>query len=259
MSFPDTGPTRIDAFFGGAFHLVQPDGWGYRSGLDAMLLAACVDEAQGGRAADLGAGAGAVGIGAAARAQGLHVTLVEKEAAMAGLARASLGLAQNAALAGRLHVCEMDALAPRPAREAAGLPDGGFGLVLTNPPFYPAGHRASPDAPRRAALSAPDEDFLVRWVRVAAALLEPRGRLALLARPADLLAVLEGARNRLGSLAVLPVHTRPGPATRMLVSGVQGSRREMAVLPGLELFGQGGRERLDAISAGQYRIDGLSA
>lgn len=255
MNSPEA--TSVDAFFGGAFHLVQPAGRGYRSGLDALLLAASVEEHARGKAVDLGSGAGAVALGAAARVPGLHVTLVENDPVMAGLARASLALPQNAALASRLDVVEADATATRPQREAAGLFDGRFDLVLTNPPFYPAGHRPSPDGLRRTALSAPGEDFLHRWVRVAAALLESKGRLVLLARPADLHAVLDAAEGRLGSVTVLPVHTREGAANRILLGAVRDSRRETAILPGLELFGPEGKKRLDAISAGRLRLQGL--
>lgn len=255
MSFPEGA--RIDAFFGGAFHLVQPQGRGYRSGLDALLVAACVEEGAGGRAVDLGSGAGALALGAAVRASELHVTLVENDPAMADFARASLSLPQNAPFAGRLILAQADATATRPQREAAGLFDGSFDLVLSNPPFYPAGHRASPDALRRAALSAQGEGFLRRWVQVAAALMKPKGRLVLIVRPADLHAVLDAAAGRLGSLAILPVHTSEGAATRILVGAVRDSRKEMAILPGLELFGTEGRARLDAISAGRFTIGGL--
>ena len=58
--------TRIDAFWRGRFALVQPVGQGYRSGLDALLLASTLSTDAKGRLADLGAGAGAVGFACAA-------------------------------------------------------------------------------------------------------------------------------------------------------------------------------------------------
>ena len=57
----------IDAFHRGAFHIVQPNGRGHRSGMDAMLLAALVVDERAIRVADLGAGAGAAGMAVASR------------------------------------------------------------------------------------------------------------------------------------------------------------------------------------------------
>ncbi|WP_294640794.1 methyltransferase, partial [uncultured Aureimonas sp.] len=146
-----SGEVTKDAFYGGAFHLLQPARGGLRAGDDALLLAATVEPGQGGTAADLGSGSGAVALAAATRAPALHLTLAERDPAIVDLARRTLALPENADLSRRLRVAELDLLQLRPAREAAGLADGAFDLVLTNPPFHPAGGRVSPDATRAAA------------------------------------------------------------------------------------------------------------
>ncbi len=257
MSSPDRvdGASRLDAFFSGRFRLHQPEKGGFRAGLDALLLAACVPVDASGACADIGAGTGAVGFGAALRAPGLAVSLVEKDPAAVELLQRSVAEAGNAPLAARLTVAQADILAGRSAREAAGLADNGFRWVLTNPPFFPGDHRRSPDASRDAALFTQGPDFLRRWLRACAALLELRGRLCLIARPADLPAIADALERRLGGLAVLPVHTRPGAARRILVGARAGSREGLSILPGLILHGEAAQPALQAVSDGTRAID----
>ncbi|RIX98815.1 methyltransferase [Aureimonas flava] len=236
---PDGAPAdgvTCDAFLGGAFHLLQPARGGLRSGDDALLLAATVEPGQGGLAADLGSGAGAVALAAAVRAPGLHVVLAERNRAMAELARGTLALPENAALAGRLHLAELDLLQPRPAREAAGLADAAFDLVLTNPPFHPAGGRVSPHPMRASAKGVPDPAFTGRWLAVAAALLRHGGALRMIGRPDQLAEIARACDNRLGGLCVRAVHSDAhAPAIRILVAATRGSRAPLRLLPPLVL------------------------
>ena len=237
----------LDAFFGGAFHLHQPRHGAFRAGHDALLVAAAVPPDFAGRAVDLGAGAGAVGFAAAARAENLHVVLAERNGAIAALAERSRLLARNAALAPRLAVAELDVLGGRAAREAAGLVDGGFDLVLSNPPFHPGNHRRSPHALRDEARAAPDVDFLPEWVRAASALLRPGGGLAMILRPENLFHIHPVMAGRLGDLRCLPIHPeRDAPASRILVSAIRGSRAPFRLLPGTVLD----RNLREAVSRG---------
>jgi tRNA1(Val) A37 N6-methylase TrmN6 len=234
-------PTSVDSFYGGRFHLVQPQGQGFRAGLDALLLAASLPADRGGAAVDLGAGAGAVGFAAVARCPALAVTLVENNPVMARLARQSLALAANAALAPRLGVFEADVLGRRPAREVAGLADGSFATVVTNPPFHPSGGRASPDAMRHAARATTDGEFLAGWIRSGAALLQTGGLFAMIARPDSLAEILAACDRRLGDIRILPVHAYAGaPAMRILLQARKGSRAPLSLLPGLVLHGPDG-------------------
>ena len=84
-----------DAFHRGAFHILQPKGRGHRSGMDAMLLAALVDDERAVKVADLGAGAGAAGLAVASRLPKAEVVLFERSAEMADYARRSLDLADD--------------------------------------------------------------------------------------------------------------------------------------------------------------------
>ncbi|BDA83058.1 methyltransferase [Aureimonas sp. SA4125] len=233
--------TSIDSFQGGRFHLAQPKGRGFRAGLDALLLAASLPAHRSGTALDLGSGAGAVAFAVAARCEVLHVTLVENDKVMAGFARHSLALAENAALAPRIGVVEANVLGRRAEREAAGLADGAFQTVMTNPPFHPAGGRASPDPLRHAARATTDADFLGRWIRSGAALLGKGGLFAMIARPDSLEEILVATDRRLGDIRILPVHSHAGmPAMRILVHARKGSRAPLSLLPGIVLHHSGG-------------------
>lgn len=246
-------PVRHNTFYGGRFALLQPAERGYRSGLDALLLAATVPESAGGRVADIGAGAGAVGFAVACRAERVEVTLVEKNAVMADLARRGRALPENAPHQNRVRVVEADILTGRAGREAAGLFDDTFQRVLTNPPFYPPGHRASPDRLRAEALSATDDGVLPGWVRACAALLDHGGLFTAIVQPDVLPAILRASEGRLGGVRVLPIHSKPAaPALRLIVAGRKGSRAPLAVLPGRTLHRpDGGLEPFaEAIAAG---------
>ena len=192
------------------------------------------------------------------RAGSAEVTLVEKNPVMAAIARRSLKLEANAALASRVKVVEADVLAPRVGREAAGLADGGFGHVLTNPPFHRHDHRSPPDALRAEAMVAGDADFLPRWIRICAALLCHGGRLAAVVRTDALPVVLPALEGRVGGLRLVPVHTRDGAAApRLLLVGRKGSRAPLEILPGLVLHDAAGRptQLLREVSAGTAEVD----
>src|SRR6188474_776246 len=123
-------PDTADAFLGGRLRLYQPSS-GHRAGTDTVLLAASVPATASGLAIDVGAGVGAVGLAAALAAPGLRIALLERESALAALARANVAANR---LDGRAFVAHADLLSPDFCR-AAGLEPASADLVLTNPPF----------------------------------------------------------------------------------------------------------------------------
>src|SRR5579863_4589263 len=150
MSAADS--TSDDAVLGGRLVLRQPLS-GHRVGHDAILLAAATSARAGDHAVDLGAGVGAAGLALAQRIDGLSVTLVEIDPALAALA------GENAAhngLGERVRAACLDVAAPAAAFAAAGLPPGAADCVLMNPPFN-AAQNPSPDRGRRLAHVAANE------------------------------------------------------------------------------------------------------
>jgi tRNA1(Val) A37 N6-methylase TrmN6 len=236
-----------DRLFRGALALKQP-AQGHRAGTDAVLLVAATP-VDASRIADLGASSGIVGLRAAQMNPTARVTLIEHDPAMVTLAASNI--AANG-LGARVEASEADAFhlgQHESWREA-------FDLVLTNPPFFSAsGGRPSPDPHRRAA-HVLDGD-LDGWLRNAATVLQPRGRLVMIHRADALMDILPAMQRRFGGVRLAFVHPRAGqPAHRVLVAGRKGSREGMAVLPPLVLGGaEGFTPEAAALHDGEARLD----
>ena len=196
-----------------------------------MLLAAATPAQAGQHAVELGSGVGAAGLVLARRVEGLTVTLVELDAALAALANENI---LRNALAERVRAVCLDVTAGIAEFSAAGLTPGSADHVLMNPPFN-APHNASPDRARQLARSA-SPGMLVQWVDAAARILRPQGILTQIWRADGLADVLAALTDKFGAIAILPVHPKPGAAAiRVLVSAVKGSKGPLVLLPGLIL------------------------
>ena len=235
--------TTEDAVLGGRLILRQPRR-GHRVGHDAILLAAAAEARAGEHVVELGAGVGAAGLALAQRVAGIQVSLVEIDAALAGLARDN---AARNGLADRVRIAVLDVAAPEREFAAAGIETGTAAHILMNPPFNdPARQNLSPDAKRRLAHAA-SADTLTRWIGRAASLLAPSGTLTLIWRADGLANVLATAGVEFGGILVLPVYPRPNAAAiRILLRAVKGSRAPLAVMPGLTLNDADGRPSAEA-------------
>jgi tRNA1(Val) A37 N6-methylase TrmN6 len=249
----------VDVFHRGAFVLVQPATSGHRAGMDAMMLAAAVPSAFAGRVADLGAGAGAAGLAVAARCPEATVVLVENAPEMAYFAARTLAHAENADVAGRASLIEADVTLAGRARVAAGLADRDFDFALMNPPFNTAAHRPSPDALKRRA-HVMEPDLFEPWIKTAAAIVRPRGGLALIARPSSLRPILDAIHGRFGDAMIMPIHARlDQPAIRFVLRAIRGARGELRLVPPLILHETGTNRFLphaDAINNGRASLFG---
>jgi tRNA1(Val) A37 N6-methylase TrmN6 len=226
----DSGATSEDAVLGGRLVLRQPL-CGHRVGHDAILLAAATAARPGEHAVDLGAGVGAAGLALARRIEGIKVTLVEIDPALAALSR---GNAERNGLAASVRSVCLDVAAPAAAFAAAGLAAGSADRVLMNPPFNPLAN-PSPEANRRRAHAAA-QDTLRQWLRTASRLLRPAGALTLIWRADGVTEVLTALASGFGAVSLLPVYGKPdAPAIRVVVHAVKASRAPLKLLPGLLL------------------------
>ena len=247
-----------DGFLDGRVTLVQPRG-GHRAGLDAALLQALVPGDATGHAVDLGCGAGTIGFCVAARAAGILVTGVEREAELAGCARAALELAENSHFAQRVSIVEGDAAAAwEPGLKlASGLAERSVDWVLTNPPWDARDRvRPSPDE-RKARAHVIDDAGISAWLDSAARLLKPGGRLGIIQRAAALGDILAALSGRFGDVAVLPIHPHAGePASRIVVRARLAHRGPLRVAHGLALHAPGGAwtHEADAILRGRATL-----
>jgi len=243
-----------DIFHRGRFYLTQPRKCGHRSGIDAMILAACLPRGFSGYGADFGAGSGAAALAALSRCAGARMALVENSDLMLDYARRTLADPANAALAGRAELIAADISLKGRARIEAGLKDNMFDFVLMNPPFNDRSDRPTPDR-EKAKAHIMREGMLEEWLRAAAAVVKPQGGLALIVRPYLLAEVFAACRGRFGALQLVPVYPRADAAAiRLAVRGIRGSRGLPRFMPPLILHGEGGHNflpRADDVNNGR--------
>ncbi|MBR0681371.1 methyltransferase [Roseomonas eburnea] len=213
-----------DLLLGGRVRLRQPVK-GFRAGLDALLLAAFVPARPGQRVLEAGCGSGAVFLCLAARVPGLAIVAVEREPAMAALAR------DNAAASGVAAEVTDGDVADEGLVRALPRCDHAF----ANPPYWPGG-TPPPGAVRRAAThegGARLED----WARFLVVPLRQGGTASLVLPAARFDAGAAALRAAgCGSLVLLPVAPRAGlPAKRVLLRGRKGGRGPARLLPALAL------------------------
>jgi tRNA1(Val) A37 N6-methylase TrmN6 len=247
----------IDIFHRGRFTLVQPAKGGHRAGMDALVLASAVPVDFVGLAVDFGAGAGAVGFAIAARCPKASALLVERSPEMVRYAELSLAHPDNRGLADRVSILSTDVTLTGKARTDAGLKDRSADFVLMNPPFNDGRDRATPDTLRREAHVA-DERIFEAWLRSAAAVLRPRGKVALIARPASIGKILSALEGRFGGAEIVPIHAiADRPAIRIVIRAVRGARGAPALMPPLVLHEQADNRftpRAEAINAGEASL-----
>lgn len=227
------GGLTQDRFLNGRV-LVRQTEAGFRSGLDAVMLAAAVPARDGDQVLELGSGAGAASLCLAARVPGCAVWGLELDPALADLAK--VNAAAND-MGNRVHFLAGDALAcPRDLRRD-------FDHVLCNPPFHGDEGRASPDAARAAALH--DSGRLGDWLRTGLKRAASGGTLTVIMR-ADRLGEALAALPHRGTM-VLPLWPKAGAeAKRVIVQVQKSARRPLAFLPGLVLHEADGRHTTEA-------------
>lgn len=219
-----------NALLGGRVRLRQP-AKGYRAGLDAALLAAATAEAKAGeRLIEAGCGAGAVLMQAHARTPGLSLAGVERDPAMAALARA------NAVLNGATAEIVTGDVAK--GFRALGLEP--FDWAVSNPPFFddPGALRA-PSPGKQGAWMA--DDGLAAWTKFLLKAVREGGKIVVIHRADRLADLLAGLGETAGSFAIRPIHPHADePAKRVLVRAIKTGKAPLRLLPPLVMHERGG-------------------
>ena len=213
-----------ETFLDGRVKVAQPES-GFRSGLDAVMLAAAVPAASGQTALELGAGSGTASLCLAARVCGVTVTGVERDEGLVALAR------DNAAANGvncKFVAADIFALPPELKRD--------FDSVLANPPFHGEG-QISPDEARAAALM--DGGKLSDWLKLGLQRTVSGGFFTAILRADRLNEALAALPQR--GLCAFPLWPRAGEnPKRVIVQARKGSGAPFALLPGLVLHRKDG-------------------
>jgi tRNA1(Val) A37 N6-methylase TrmN6 len=203
---------------------------GFRSGLEPVLLAAAVPARPGERVLEAGAGAGAATLCLSHRLGGIHVTAVEIDPALAGLAGENAAANRFSAveiIAGDITAIRFDTL---------------FDHAMANPPYHPMESTASPHLGRQRAKQG-SASLLQGWITALAKTLKRGGSLTLIVASAAAPACLAALEHEDCRCAALyPLWPKRGrPAKLVLLRGIKGSRRPFTLLAGLVLHENDGR------------------
>jgi tRNA1Val (adenine37-N6)-methyltransferase len=197
---------------------------GYRTGIEPVLLAASIPARAGQRVMEAGTGAGAGLLCLAARVPGIIGIGVERDAALAGLARANVAANGFGDIA--IEAADLLALDAGPRLDHA----------MANPPWHGADDTASADA-RRDAAKRGRPGLIAAWGAALAHRLGHHGTLTFIVparAAAETLAAFTA--SGCGSLALLPLWPGPGREARIiLVRGIRDGRGGTRILPGLVL------------------------
>jgi tRNA1(Val) A37 N6-methylase TrmN6 len=224
--------TTCDAFLGGRIHVRQP-AKGFRSGLDAVFLAAACPADSGSSVLEAGCGAGAASLCLLARVDAIRVTGIEADSALAALAR------ENAAANGfgeKFDVAAADLTDPWSTLEALGLCREAYDHAIANPPFYVQGRaRLSKDG-RNARSRAMQEEGLNHWLRFLAGAVKPGGTVTVIHTAEAIQQLLNAFEGRFGASRIIPLYPKSGaPAIRVIICGIKGSRSPLTLAPGMVL------------------------
>lgn len=216
-----------DRFLDGRINVRQPIG-GFRSGLDAVILAAAIPDCDGGEMLELGAGAGAAALCVASRLPSVGITAVEIDAELVALAADN---ARRNAMGGRVRFEQGDVLALQPALKRE------FAHVFANPPFHGSEGLPAPDEARRRARQ--DFGTLAEWLETGVRRTASGGTFTTILR-ADRLGEALAALPPTGVL-VFPLWPRAGePAKRILLQIRKAARSPLMLQPGLVLHDEDG-------------------
>lgn len=223
-----------DGFLGGRLKISQP-AKGFRSGADAVLLAAAVPAQAGQSVLELGLGAGVASLCLGFRTSGLALSGLEIQSNYAEIAREN-AIANNIAL----DVHEGDL-----TRMPAELKSRSFDHVMMNPPYYRRDQWTNANDPgRNQALG--EQANLTDWFDAAYKRLKPKGILTTIMKAARLDDVLRSADPRLGSVQIKPVAPRHGrPAELVIVRFKKGGNAD-AILHAPLVMHEGAKHQQDA-------------
>lgn len=207
--------------------LLQPER-GFRTSMDAVLLAAACPAKGSERVLDLGCGIGSAALCLLWREPDLRMSGLDLQQAYIDLA------VENCALNKRqvtLHCADMMHFrVSEPAQR--------FDHIICNPPFYDASaHTPSPIDAIAAARGHQDQEVtLQHWTDCALQNLQPRGSITLIHAAQKLDKIIMALGKKFGATDIIPIYTIQGePAKRVIVRSYKDRHGPCRLLPPVTL------------------------
>lgn len=200
---------------------------GYRAGMDAALLAAACDAAEGDRVLDAGCGVGGALLAAAGRRPGVRFLGVERDPEAASLARGNIALND---LGDRVEIATGDIEA---GFRALDLPV--FDAAISNPPFFddPGALRAPAPAKSGAWMA---DGGLAAWTGFLLKAVREGGSITIIHRADRLGDILAQLGAKAGSFRIRPIQPfGDAPAKRVIVRALKTGKAPLVLLPPLVL------------------------
>ena len=220
---------ELNELFDGKLKIYQKK-HGYRFSIDAILLGSFAVEHASGTVVDLGTGSGILPIILARYQRFKKIIGIEIQKDLAALAEQNVLLNKCEGIETIVHT-DIKEIKTR-------FSPGKFDVVITNPPFYPAGTgRINPgkqNAIARHELYGTLQDF----ISVAAFLLTQSGKFIAVYRSSRIVDLIAELRKKnIEPKAFQFVHARiDAPATMVLLAGIKGAGVETKTLPPLILY-----------------------
>ena len=211
-----------DEFLDGRISVHQPK-VGFRSGVDAVLLAAAVPANKGESVLELGTGVGVATLCLARRVNGLEHQGLEIQEKYAALASKN---AKENDIDLKVHVGDVSNVPPE-------LREQSFDHVFANPPYYRQDAWSESDDKTRAKALGETVDLSV-WIDAATRRLKPGGWCTLILKSSRLIHVIQSVDDRLGSAEIKPISPRIGrPAELVVIRFRKGGRADPKLHPPL--------------------------
>ncbi len=197
---------------------------GYRTGIEPILLAACVPAQPGERVVEAGTGAGPGLLALHARVPGFSGLGVERDPNLAEIAAANFALNGASALIAHCQPIEH------------WRPEGPYDHAFANPPWHRDDSTESPD-PRRKSAKQAKPDLLAIWIAALAAPLRRRGTLSLVLPAASFAqAAAALATCHCAELRLVPLWPHQNEAAKLIIlQAIKEGRGASRILPGLVL------------------------
>ena len=197
-----------------------PDG--FKTSIDAVLLAAACRAKAATRVLDMGCGVGSAGLCLARRVEDVMLTGFDVQGAHVAIA------AENAARNGIEATFET-----ADVREFESAP---FDHIICNPPYLDAGGHVRSPSEEKALAMGHLETSLQDWLDRANQLLKHGGSLSLIHRADMVDEIIKGLKNRFGRVEIFPLFPKAGsPAKRVIIRAVRNSKSPAIIHQGLIL------------------------